>query len=212
MKLNEILNKRTSAFLLLIIGVLLAISPAGTRVAYDLSPNEIAAVIASESDHVSAEDVAAWIIDKRVDLFIADIRTADEYNKYHIPGAVNIPFTRLFEQESIDMMDSDYLVVLYSNGGTHAAQAWVILQQMGIESYVLLGGLNYWIDSILNPIPPDDLVADSEILQFEFQKAASGYFNSGGMTVDQSQVDETQTKPIIPKRKFGKRKKADEGC
>jgi hypothetical protein len=109
------------------------------------------------------------------------------------------------------MLSPDYTIVVYSNGGTHSAQAWVLLKQMGIECYTLLGGLNYWAGAIMNPQPPDDLAADSEILQYQFRKSASGYFNGGNTVTEQNTRENTP--PPVPKRTFKRKKKGgDEGC
>ena len=210
MRLKEVFNRKAAAAFLIISGIFLAISPAGLRKALNISPKEISSAIISKSDHVTAEEVAEWIIDKRPDLIIVDIRSSDEYNQYYIPGAFNIPLAKLFENESIELLNDEYVIVLYSNGGTHAAQAWVLLKQLGIESYVLLGGLNYWAQAILDPQAPDDLVADQEILQYQFQKAASEYFNKGGISVEENKKDAV-VKPI-PRIKHKKKKAADEGC
>lgn len=84
-----------------------------------------------------------------------------------------------------------------------------MLQQYGIQSYVLLGGLNYWSEAILNPEPPQDIVADSEILRYQFRKAASGYFNKGETS---KQVNSDTKSTVKPKLIFKKKKKAEEGC
>lgn len=210
MKITNLFDAKTAVILLLVLGALLAISPAGLRTAHNASPEELAAAITSKSNFVTAEDISAWIIDKRPDLFIIDLRSSEDYNQYHIPGAINIPLAKLFEQESLDMLSNDYLNVLYSNGDTNASQAWVMLSQTGIESYILMGGLNYWAKAILNPEPPGDLAADSEILRYQFRKSASGYFNAGGVAAAQ---ENTAAKPAMkPKIKFKKKKAAEEGC
>ena len=211
MKLAEIFNRKVAAVFLVLLGALLAISPAGLRKASNFSNREIASSIASKSDHVTAEDVAAWVIDKRPDIILVDIRSTEEFTEYHIPGSINIPLAKLFDQESQDILRSDYTFILYSNGGTHAAQAWVMLKQMGIDSYVMLGGLNYWVSAILNPEPPDDLVADPEVLDYQFRKSASEFFNKGGVSAEQN--ENSEQKPVAPpKIKFKRKKQAEEGC
>ncbi len=212
MQRNQLFDRKFAAMLLLILGALLAISPAGLRKSATFSPEEVIAAITSKTDFVTAEDLSAWIIDKRPDILVVDLRSPQEYNQYHIPGAINIPLARLFDEHSLEMLnDVDYTIVLYSNGSTNAAQAWVLLRQRGVESYVLMGGLNYWAKAILNPQPPGDLVADSEILQYQFRKAAAAYFNGGKGVVTQ----QAQTKPLShprPKIKLKKKQSAEEGC
>lgn len=208
---QNIFNRKFAAVLLVILGGLLAISPAGLKKAQSFSPREIAAAITSKSDHVTAEELAAWLVDKRPDILIVDIRPSEEYQQYHIPGAINIPLAKLFDPESLELLDQDRIVILYSNGGTHAAQAWVMLKQLGIESYVLLGGLNYWVEAILNPNPPGDLVADSEILKYQFRKSVSGYFGGSGVKIEEQKKHTVKPK-IKPKFKLHRKKEADEGC
>jgi rhodanese-related sulfurtransferase len=211
MKWRALLDRRFAVVLLLILGALLAFSPAGTKTASTFSPQELAAAITNESDHIATEELAKWLIDKKPELLVVDMRSLEEYSQYHIPNAVNIPFTKLFEPEALETLRGDQTVVLYSNGGTHAAQAWVLLKQIGIESYVLLGGLNYWTEAILNPKAPSELVADSEILKYQFQKSAAGYFAPGGAVAAPADSAATPAKPkmsIDPKQK----KKARAGC
>lgn len=210
MKLGGLIDRRYAAALLVILGIILAISPAGLRRANGVTAQQLAEIIVNESDHITAEEVAQRLIDKEPDLQIADLRSAEEYATYHIPEAVNIPLTRLFNADEIDKLDTGKTIVLCSNGGTHAAQAWVLLKQMGIESYVLLGGLNYWTEAILNPQAPSGLVANSEILKYQFRKGASEHF-AGGVTPTQSDSTIAPPKPkttIDPKMK----KKARAGC
>lgn len=211
MKFKEVFNHTTGAAVLLLLGIFLAISPAGERKAVHLNPDELAATIISKSNFVTAEDVAAWIIDKKPDLLVVDIRSSEEYQQYHIPGAINIPLAKLFEPESLELLGEDYIIVLYSNGGTYAAQAWVMLKQMGYETYVLLGGLNYWVEAIVNPQPPNDLAADSEILRYHFRQSASQYFNQGGVAISRDAAKNEQTR-TVPKIKRRRKIVADEGC
>ena len=45
--------------------------------------------------------------------------------------------------------------MLYSDGGTHAAQAWVLLRARGERNvYVLKDGMAAWEDEVLRPVPP----------------------------------------------------------
>lgn len=212
MKVHTFFNRQTAVIMLLMLGALLAISPAGLRKASVSSPGEIAATIISESDHITAEDLAARIINKDPDLLIVDLRPAEEYQQYHIPGALNIPLSRLFEPEFLAQLEEDKTIVLYSNGGAHSAQAWVLLKQAGIDTYTLLGGLNYWAEAILNPDQPGDLAEDSEVLQYQFRKSASGYFNRGEVDIQpQTRQPAQPSKPnLAPVQK--KKKKAGEGC
>jgi 3-mercaptopyruvate sulfurtransferase SseA len=48
--------------------------------------------------------------------------------------------------------------VLYSEGGAHAAQAWVLLRAAGVRNvYFLRGGILEWLDLVMNPARPTEL-------------------------------------------------------
>lgn len=211
MNWRTLLDRRFGVALLILLGALLALSPAGTRKAATFTPQALAEAITNEADHITAEQLAQRLIDKKPDLLVVDMRSAEEFAQYHLPGAVNIPFNKLFEPEAQEAFSEDKTIVLYSNGGTHAAQAWVLLKQMGIESYVLLGGLNYWAEAILNPKTPNELVADSEILKYQFQKSAAGFFAPGGAIAAPADSAATPAKPKV-QIDLQKKKKARAGC
>jgi hypothetical protein len=49
-------------------------------------------------------------------------------------------------------LDSTATYVLYSEGGTHAAQAWFLLKARGVErAFFLRGGLYEWLEQVMSP-------------------------------------------------------------
>ncbi len=210
MKLKQLFTKEVGILVLLLLGFLLAISPAGEKKFQRFSPQDIINSILSQSDYVTAEQLADWIINKKPGITIIDLRRKDEYMQYHLEGAENIPLGQLVSPENIKWLRRTKTLILYSNGDRYSAQAWVILKTLGINSYYLLGGLNYWAKAILNPNPPSDLSSDTEVLQFSFRKAASQYFNKGGIGVTAA-----QSKPQKPKKRhivLQEAEEEDEGC
>jgi rhodanese-related sulfurtransferase len=204
--------KQIGVILALILGIILAFSPVELKTVSETDFGKLAESINKRTDHITAEQLGELIIDQDPDFQIVDIRDQSEFNKFHIRTAINLPLESLFNQESIEYIDPDKLVILYSNGGTHAAQAWVLLQQMGLtNTTVLLGGLNYWVDVYSNPTPPEGVHADSEIFNYQFRVSA-GNFLMGNVQVDGTTQDQPAPAKIkIPKRRK-KAKAADEGC
>jgi uncharacterized protein len=109
---------------------------------------QLAAQVAREEDHVTALELAAWIKDRKPGLRIIDVRAEQDFEEYHLPRAEWIPLETLLSTP----FAKDETVVLVSDGGAHAAQAWVFLRALGHERvYFLRGGLGEWLDDVMNP-------------------------------------------------------------
>lgn len=104
---------------------------------------ELATAVAEEQDHVTARELANWIRDRKPGLRVLDVRSTDEYEAYHVPGAEHMPLETLVATR---FRPTDTLV-LFSEGGAHAAQGWVFLRARGYRNvYFVRGGLNEWLD------------------------------------------------------------------
>ena len=114
----------------------------------------IAAQIEREEDHVDAIELASWIREGRRGLRIIDVRDVADSTMYTIPGAVAVP---LRDIATLEVDPGDDLIV-YSDGGAHAAQAWVLLRARGVTNVrVLKDGMAAWEDDVLSPaVPPAD--------------------------------------------------------
>jgi rhodanese-related sulfurtransferase len=132
----------------------------------------LANTVDREDDHVAAVELARWIKDGRQDLKIVDLRDSAEFEDYHIPGAERIALGDLTKTP----FRKDDTIVLYSDGGAHAAQGWVFLRALGYKHvYFLRGGLYEWIDDVMNPtISPT--ASDSARGQFNAAAEISRYF------------------------------------
>ena len=123
----------------------------GSKVTLDAK--ELALIVGTEADHVEAPELAAWIIEGRADYRLIDLRTEAEFEQYHIPTALNIPMNVLTDAG----LGRQEKLVLYSEGGIHSAQAWMLLTAQGYKSvYMLKGGLDEWKDLVVFPVVADN--------------------------------------------------------
>lgn len=155
------------------LGALLAGSPY-PRGSGDI--DTLARMVESEEDHISALELAAWIRDRRPGLRVIDVRDAEAFDAYAIPLAENLPVDELVRMP----FRHDETVVLYSEGGAHAAQAWVLLKARGLRQvYQVRGGLYAWIDDVIEASIPAN--ADSASMHHFMAEIAplSRYF--GGL-------------------------------
>ena len=137
-----------------------------------LDARELALVVEQEVDHVTPAELAAWIVEGRTDYRLLDLRSEAEFAAYHVPTAENVPVSAL---PDFPLLPKEK-VVLYSEGGIHAAQAWFLLRAQGHKAvYTVLGGLDGWKDEVLFPVMPAD--ADpQELARFERTAAVARFF------------------------------------
>ena len=116
---------------------------AGDPYAVKVDVHRLAKAVALEEDHVTADELAQWIRDRKPGLRLIDVRTPAEYSKSHFSRAENVPIESI---ASVVFNPTD-TVVLLSDGGAHAAQAWVFLQLRGYRNVFFLrdgtGGRRY---------------------------------------------------------------------
>ena len=130
-------------------GVLAVVAGSPTRTTRgSVDVTELARIVEHEEDHVTATELAKWIRDGNKGLRVIDIRSDSEFIEFHIPGARRVDLGEIARMP----LDSTATYVLYSEGGTHAAQAWFLLRARGIDNvYFLRGGLYEWLEQIMNP-------------------------------------------------------------
>jgi rhodanese-related sulfurtransferase len=75
--------------------------------------------------------------------FIVDARDAAQFEKEHIPGAVNIEWRQVLARRSA--FPEDKPILIYCNTGTLSAQAGFALRVAGFENLrILQGGMHGW--------------------------------------------------------------------
>lgn len=100
-------------------------------------------------DHVSALELAGWIRDRKPGLRVIDVRPPAEFAQYAIPTAENLPLEALLHAS----FAPHETIVLYSEGGAHAGQAWVLLRAMGVaNAWFIAGGLADWDEEVMAPV------------------------------------------------------------
>ena len=118
----------------------------------------LARLVADQEDHVSAVELAAWLRARRPGLRVIDVRSAAEFRAYHIPGAEHVAFDYVVNTR----FATDETLVLYSETGIHAAQAWVFLRALGYHHVLFLrNGLLEWLADVMSPVLAADASAEA---------------------------------------------------
>ena len=174
----------------------------------------IAQAAAKQEDRITPEQMADWIISKKRDYRLLDIRSKDEFDSAHIEGAENIPLASLVLTETLQSLPRERKLVVYSNGSEQAAKASVMLRMAGFDAYLLLGGYNHWQQRVLNPDIPTE-AADDEMPEQALQRAISCYFAAPGeRTVSELPTMPKPAKPFTPPLvpAAGGQRPKEEGC
>jgi rhodanese-related sulfurtransferase len=201
------------ALFIIPLGLIIAAVPQNITRPYKLSASQVLTQVSSNSQFMSSDAVADMIVQKDPNLQLIDVRTPDEFIKFSLPGAINIPLADLLSKEFKDVLDQEVKMnVFYSNGTIQANEAWIITAQLGYKNnYVLQGGLNSWAETIMNPKLPSSVNPDEEIAKYDFRKGASMALGGGVTESNPAGVPETKTllKPVIRK---DTKKKVQGGC
>lgn len=192
------------------LGLIIAAVPEDTTHPYKLSAEELLIEANSKAQYFSPEEVADLLIQKDPSIQLIDVRDQDEYEKFSLPGSINIPLTNLLAEEWRDFIDQDIRMnIFYSNGTVKANEAWIITRQLGYKNnYVLEGGLNYWAEVIMNPSAPESTSPDEEFARYDFRRGAGMALGSGEMQALSS--TSSKPKPVIATRP--KKERAAGGC
>jgi sulfur-carrier protein adenylyltransferase/sulfurtransferase len=203
---------RLLAIFLIPMGLIIAAVPQNKTKPYKLTADELLAEVKTRTQYVTPETVADMIVKKDPTLRLIDVRSQDEYEKFSLPGALNIPISDLLSDKYTDILNQDVKMnVFYSNGSLTANEAWMVTRQLGYKNnFVLEGGLNYWFDAILNPQKPPSTSSDEEFAKYDFRKSAGLALGGGGIVQSNQNVSAPAPKPAVTG--VAKKKKASGGC
>ena len=112
----------------------------------DLIQNPLLETVTMEAARTRVEQGSVWL----------DLRSREQYDESHLPGAINFPFESLRYQTS--SLDPDGHYVLYSNSGRRAMAGAFLLTERGFDVAVLEDGL----DAYARDGDADDVVAQSD--------------------------------------------------
>ena len=93
--------------------------------------------------NITAEE-AKQIMDTEEDYIILDVRTQEEYDQGHIPGAILIPDTEIKHKAEEVMMDKDQLILVYCRSGRRSKLAAEALAELGYTNIKEFGGIIDW--------------------------------------------------------------------
>jgi rhodanese-related sulfurtransferase len=206
------------AIVMLSLGLILSFVPKEAMKSEKVSQKQIISELKEKAYFITADALAAMLVEKDPTVKLVDVRDAFEFQKFSLPNATNLNIENIVSDEWSEFMNQDkYTIVIYSNGNVDAVEAWMLCRMKGYENiFVLQGGLNNWYETILNPQKPASTMADEELAKYEFRKAAGS--SLGGAAGDSASAipakmagsEAPKPKPAVGAAK--KKKGASGGC
>ncbi|HVP50921.1 MAG TPA: rhodanese-like domain-containing protein [Terriglobales bacterium] len=171
-------GKGLVALAMLLVAVVLAVAAA---ISHGVTVAETQAAVDSitrGAGQVAAGELAQWIIENRLDYQLIDLREPWQFDDYHIPGAINVPFAQFFSAENLKRLDKNKKIVVYGLGAGQAAQVQLLLAMKGYRSYSLTDGIIGWWDEVLTPTSIRSATPSSS--GYQQARQLREYFMAGG--------------------------------
>ena len=93
--------------------------------------------------NITAEE-AKQIIDTEECYIILDVRTQEEYDQGHIPGAILIPDTEIKAKAENVLTDKEQMILVYCRSGRRSKLAAETLVELGYTNIKEFGGIIDW--------------------------------------------------------------------
>ena len=93
--------------------------------------------------NITAEE-AKQIMDSEEGYIILDVRTQEEYDQGHIPGAIVISHEEIAEKAEKVLTDKDQLILVYCRSGRRSKIAAEALVELGYTNIREFGGISDW--------------------------------------------------------------------
>jgi rhodanese-related sulfurtransferase len=182
-------------------GLMAAMIKSKTTSYKELTADKLLLDVKLETYKISADELADLIIKQDPSVQIIDVRRKPEFDKFHLPGAMNIPLDSLLNESMKPFVNQvSKKNILYSNGTSLANEAWIITRQLGYDNnYVLDGGLNNWYQTIIRPVIPANSAPKEDWDLYQSRKAASQFFT--GASASQPSAGQPALAPVPRKTK-----------
>jgi rhodanese-related sulfurtransferase len=190
---------------LLVIGAFwaLAVGNAKKDVQDHMTPCQLLDIAATADKYISTDELARKMMSNDPTIVLIDLRSPADFEKFSLRGAINIPLDSALNPENEDILNQKIFTnVFYSNSSDMAAKLWIITKRLGYNNnYILQGGLNRWVETILRPKRPSETAVNTEFELYNFRRAASSYFGGGSVSVASTLGDKPNAVPIKRKKK-----------
>lgn len=184
------------SILLVILALGLVILPKKTNKT-ETDPRVLLTALAEKSRFLTTDLVSKRIIENDPTLLLIDLRPADQFKAFALPGAINIqPDSILSDSNSELLKQLGKDIVFYSNSDLASEKAWLLCARYVVYNrlYIMKGGLNEWYTTIVMGTDAAATASSAEFDLVNFRKAALQYFTGAGQTTEKTATEKTPVK------------------
>ena len=125
-------------FLIALVGALLLYLMVSSNVLKDSARPE------SSGYRQITQQEAKALMDSNTGWILLDVRTQEEYDSGHIPGAVLLPNETIGVTEIPSLPDKSQMILIYCRSGNRSKQAAEKLEKLGYTNLYEFGGIISW--------------------------------------------------------------------
>ena len=147
-----------------------------------------AAICEAAYTQISQEE-AAKIMTEETGFIVLDVRTQEEYDEAHIPGAVNIANETIGTDEILELPDKDQVLLVYCRSGRRSKEASEKLAALGYTHVLEFGGIITWTGETISTAD-EELIEDDPFEAHEYSSPEDFYEDYGDNFDDFEEAEE----------------------
>lgn len=192
---------------LLCLGILLALLPLSGSRSFIVKPKVLLSEVLDNKTYLTVDQAARFLISEDSSVQFIDLRSPEEFKAVNIPGSINFPYSELLDHDPGSILNNGKIWnIFYSNGDYDSNYALAVARGLNLKNtYVMIGGLNEWFNTVMNSSFTGDKISARENAMFETRTRAKKMF-----TAMNSLPDSLKLKFIVSKHIAAK--KLDGGC
>ena len=192
---------------LLGLGLILALLPLSGSRSFTVNPKKLLSEVLDNSTYFTVDQVAKFMVSEDSSVQIIDLRTPEEFRTLNIPGSINIPYSKLLDNDPGSFLNNGKARnIFYSNGDFDSNYAIAFERGLNFNNtYVMKGGLNEWFNTVMNSNFTGERISARENALFETRTRARKLFNEMNSMPDSLKMKFIRSKHIAAK-------KLDGGC
>ena len=195
------------SIILLGLGLILALLPLSGSRSFTVNPKKLLSEVLDNSTYFTVDQVAKFMVYEDSSVQIIDLRTPEEFRTLNIPGSINVPYSKLLDNDPGSFLNNGKARnIFYSNGDFDSNFAIAIERGLNLNNtYVMKGGLNEWFNTVMNSNFTGGRISARENALFETRTRARKMFNEMNSMPDSLKMKFIRSKHIAAK-------KLDGGC